>query len=58
MGKRIANIVIRVTPKERKQLEILAAKEGLSLSAWVRRFAYIPAKGYHWIPAWREEKSP
>lgn len=56
MGKRTANIVIRVTPKERGQLEALAKKEGLSLSAWIRRFAYIPSGGYHWVPAWKEEK--
>ena len=39
--KRIANIVIRVSPKEKKKLETLAKKEGLTFSAWVRRFAYI-----------------
>jgi predicted DNA-binding protein len=39
--KRTANIVIRVSPAEKEKLEALAKKEGLTFSAWVRRFAYV-----------------
>ena len=39
--KRTANIVIRVSPVEKKKLVALAKKEGLTFSAWVRRFAYV-----------------
>jgi hypothetical protein len=39
--KRTANIVVRVSPKEKKILEGIAKKEGLTFSAWVRRFAYV-----------------
>jgi len=48
--KRTVNIVIRATPEEKERLEALAGREGLSLSAWVRRFAYVE------VPA-LEEKS-
>jgi hypothetical protein len=39
--RRSANIVIRASPEEKKRLEILAGKEGLTVSAWVRRLAYV-----------------
>lgn len=39
--KRTVDIVIRATPEEKEILEALAIKEGLSLSSWVRRFAYV-----------------
>lgn len=39
--KRTTNIVIRASPEEKKRLEVLAGKEGLTVSAWVRRLAYV-----------------
>ena len=48
--KRTANIVIRVSPVEKKKLEALAKKEGLAFSAWVRRFAYVQSSNSSTAP--------
>ena len=44
--KRTTNIFIRVSEEEKQAWTALAAKDGMTVSAWLRRLAYLEvAKG-------------